>query len=137
VKLETGKTELIRAVLEGICFHLRWMLECQDKRIKTSRTIRFVGGGALSGVTCQILSDITGRVIETVEATKDAGAVGAAMLVAVGNGSLPDMAAIKDFIPVKKQYLPDQNNKKIYDKNYEVYKRLYQTNKKNFAMMNG
>ncbi|TAH74736.1 MAG: carbohydrate kinase [Anaerolineaceae bacterium] len=136
VKLETGKTELIRAVLEGICFHLRWMLECQDKKIKTSRTIRFVGGGALSSVTCQILSDITGRDIETVEATKDVGAVGAAMLVAVGNGSLSEMGAIKDFIPVKNRYLPNKDNKKIYDKNYQVFKKLYQTNKKNFAMMN-
>ena len=137
VKLETGKTELIRSVLEGICFHLRWMLECQDKKIKTSQTIRFVGGGALSGVTCQILADITGRVIETVEDAKDAGAVGAAMLVAVGNGSLPDMSAIKDFIPVKNQYLPNKDNKKIYDKNYKVFKRLYKTNKKNFSIMNG
>ena len=91
----------------------------------------------MSGVTCQILSDITGRIIETVEATKDAGAVGAAMLVAVGNGSLPGMEAVKDFIPVKERYLPNKDNKKIYDKNYKVFKNLYQSNKKNFAMMNG
>lgn len=136
LKLETGKTELIRAVLEGICFHLRWMLECQDKKITTSRTIRFVGGGALSSVTCQILADITGRVIETVEATKDVGAVGAAMLVAVGSGCLPEMRAIKEFIPVKQRYLPNRDNRKTYDRNYEVYKKLYQSNKRNFAMMN-
>ena len=136
VKLETGKKELIRAVLEGICFHLRWMLESQEKKVKTSRTIRFVGGGALSAVTCQILSDITGRIIETVESTKDVGAVGAAMLVALGNGSLSKIAAINDFIPVKNRYLPNQDNKKIYDKNYEVYKKLYRTNKKSFSMMN-
>lgn len=136
VKLEAGKTELIRAVLEGLCFHLRWMLEAQEKKVKTSQTIRFVGGGALSAVTCQILADITGRVIETVEASKDVGAVGAAMLVAVGKGALPGMAAIKDFIPVKNRYIPSENNKEIYDKNYEVFKRLYKTNKKSFAMLN-
>lgn len=27
IRLDTGKTEMIRAVLEGVCFHLRWMLE--------------------------------------------------------------------------------------------------------------
>ena len=32
IKLETGKTELIRAVVEGICFHMRWMLERQDMK---------------------------------------------------------------------------------------------------------
>ena len=31
LRLDTGKTEMLRAVLEGICYHLRWMLECQDK----------------------------------------------------------------------------------------------------------
>jgi len=136
IKLETGKTEIIRAVLEGICYHLRWMLEAQEKKVETSCTIRFVGGGALSPVTCQMLADITGRVIETVEASKDVGAVGAAVLAAVGSGKLPGMAAARSLIPVKERYEPDPGRKKIYDKNYEVYKRLYKTNKKNFAMMN-
>lgn len=84
LRLETGKAQMLRAVLEGICFHLRWMLEVQEKKTKTSEPIRFVGGGALSPVTCQMLADITGRTIETVENTKDVGAIGAAMLAAVG-----------------------------------------------------
>jgi len=137
IKLETGKTEMIRAVLEGICYHLRWMLESQEKKVKTSHTIRFVGGGALSTVTCQILADITGRVIETVEASKDVGAVGAAMLAAVGSGKLPGISAIRDFIPVNGRYEPDMERKKVYDKYYGVYKRLYKTNKKSFDMLNG
>ena len=86
LRLETGKAQMLRAVLEGICFHLRWMLEVQEKKTKTSDPIRFVGGGALSPVTCQMLADITGRTIETVENTKDVGAIGAAMLAAVGSG---------------------------------------------------
>lgn len=65
LRLETGKAQMLRAVLEGICFHLRWMLEVQEKKTKTSDPIRFVGGGALSPVTCQMLADITGRTIET------------------------------------------------------------------------
>ena len=84
IRLETGKTELIRAVLEGVCYHLRWMLECQDHKIKTSDTIRFVGGGALSAVTCQILADLTGRTIETVASPQNVGAVGAAAVTGVG-----------------------------------------------------
>ena len=82
--LETGKTELIRAVLEGICYHLRWMLECQARKISVSDTIRFVGGGALSPVTSQILADITGHPIEVVESPQNVGSVGAAAVAAVG-----------------------------------------------------
>ena len=136
IKLETGKTEMIRAVLEGICYHLRWMLETQEKKIKTAKTIRFVGGGALSSFTCQILADITGRTIETVEDTQDVGAVGAGLLVAVGTGSIPDLSVAKRMIKVENTYRPDEKNKAIYDKNYEVFKRLHKCNQKNFAMLN-
>ena len=46
--------------------HMRWFIETQEKKVKTSDVLRFVGGGALSDVTCQILSDCTGKVVETV-----------------------------------------------------------------------
>ncbi len=66
IGLDTGKTELIHSVLEGICYHLRWQLEAQEERVRTSETIRFVGGGALAPLTCRILGDMLGRRIETV-----------------------------------------------------------------------
>lgn len=137
IKLETGKTEMIRAVLEGICYHLRWMLECQDKKIKTSETIRFVGGGALSKMTCQILADITGRKIETVPLTKDIGAVGASMLIVVGSGGAKNLEEVSKWIKAKDVYEPNLNHKAIYDKNYSVFKTLYKSNKKNFFILNG
>ena len=136
IRLETGKTELIRAVLEGICYHLRWMLECQDKVIKTSGTLRFVGGGALSRVTCQMLADITGRTVETVEDTKDVGAVGAALLVAVGKGAISSLDEAKRLVAVEHRYTPNAANKAVYDRNYSVFTRLYAANKKNFEILN-
>lgn len=137
IKIENGKADMIRAVLEGICYHLRWMLESQDKKIKTAETIRFVGGGALSSVTCQMLADITGRNIETVESTKDVGAVGAALLAAVGTGEIESLAVAKKLVAAKAQYTPNPENKAVYDRNYEVFKNLYEANKKNFALLNG
>lgn len=137
IKLETKKRELLRAVLEGICFHIRWMLECQDKKIKTSKVIRFVGGGSLSDVTSQMLSDITGRRVETIELAKDVGAMGAAMLVAVGSGEIPTMEEAKEMVKVKRIFMPKDENKRVYDSNYRVFKRLYKVNAKNYIMLNG
>lgn len=137
ISLETGKTELIRSVLEGVCMHLRWFLETQDNKIKTSQTVRFVGGGALSDVTCQILADCTGRTVETVESPQNAGAVGAAVLVAAGLNLIPDIADAKALIPAAKVFIPNPGVKAAYDKNYMVYKNLYKANKKGFAMLNG
>ena len=136
LRLDTGKTEMLRAVLEGICYHLRWMLECQDKKVKIASTLRFVGGGALSRVTCQILADVTGRTVETVADTKDVGAVGAAMLVAVGSGQIADLTQAAGLIRPAARYTPVPANQALYDRNYKVFKNLYAANKKNFAALN-
>lgn len=136
ISLETGKTELIRSVLEGVCMHMRWFLETQDKKVKTSSVVRFVGGGALSDVTCQILADVTGKTVETVDSPQNVGAVGAAVIMAVGLGIINDVSHAKRLIPAKKTFIPNEENKAVYDRNYEVYKTLYKNNKKAFAALN-
>lgn len=137
ISLETGKTELIRAVLEGICYHKRWMLEASAKKVQPSSVIRFVGGGALSDFTCQVLADITGHTIETVESPQNIGAVGAAACIGVGMGIISSFEQIKDFIPAKKTFKPNfELKEKVYDKGFEVFKSLYKQNKKSFALLN-
>ena len=137
ISLETGKSEMIRAVVEGVCYHLRWMLETQEKKIKTSDTVRFVGGGALNDTTCQILADCTGKTVETVESPQNIGAVGAAATIAVGVGLIRDLGEVKSLIPAAKTFYPNKENKAVYDRNFKVYKNLYKANKENFAILNG
>lgn len=136
ISLETGKTELIRAVLEGICYHKRWMLEAEARKAPISDVIRFVGGGALSEFTCQLLADITGHTIETVKSPQNVGAVGAAAVVAVGLNIIGSLDDLKDFIPAEKTFVPNKELKAVYDKNFTVFKNLYKANKKNFAILN-
>lgn len=135
IGLDTGKTELIHAVLEGVFYHLRWMLECQDRRLKTSKTIRFVGGGALSPVSCQMLADITGRVIETVDSPQNAGSVGACAVTAVGLGLIDSLDRVRDFIPAAAQYTPDMQKHAAYKPYYKTFKRLYAANRPLFHML--
>ncbi|MBQ4459867.1 MAG: carbohydrate kinase, partial [Clostridia bacterium] len=119
------------------CYHQRWMLEQQAKNVKTSDTIRFVGGGALSPVTCQILADVTGRKVETVRSPQNVDAVGAAAIMGVGLGVIESIDKVKDFIPANKTYVPNPENKAVHDRNFEVFKTLYKNNKKAFASLNG
>ena len=137
IRLDTGKTELIRAVLEGVCFHLRWMLECQAKKIPTSDPVRFVGGGALSPVTCQILADVTGRTVETVASPQNAGSVGAAAVMAVGLGIAPDLDGVGALIPPERRFSPNAAHRAAYDRNYGVFRKLYAANRTNFRALNG
>ena len=129
VTLETGKTELIRSVLEGVFYHLRWMLECQDKKLKTSNPIRFVGGGALSPVSCQMLADITGRTIETVKDSQLVGSIGAAAIVGVGLGTIDSLDNLKQFIPSDKVYEPNIQVHEEYEPYYQTFKKIYKANK--------
>ena len=140
IHLETGKTELNRAVVEGVCFHMRWMLERQEQKVakyKKSNAVRFCGGGALGAATCQILSDILQRDVEVVDSPQNIGAVGAAACIAVGTGMIPSMTDVKKLIPAKITYHPNKANKAVYDRNFEVFKNLYKCNKKNFEILNG
>ncbi len=137
IGLETGKTELIRAVVEGVCMHMRWFIETQNKKVKTSDVLRFVGGGALSDVTSQILADCTGCTVETVSSPQNVGAVGAAVVTAVGLGLIDSISQAKPLIPAIKTFRPNPANKAAYDKNYEVYKALYKANKELFKKLNG
>lgn len=137
IRLETGKTELIRSVVEGICFHMKWMYERQGLKVKTSDAVRFCGGGALGETTCQILSDILEKDVVVVESPQNIGAVGAAACIAVGMGLVNSMKDVKKLIPVKTTYHPNTANRAAYERNFKVFKNLYKCNKQNFAILNG
>ena len=90
--LENTAADMYHAVIEGVCFHLRWQMEAMDKLIKASDPVRLAGGGALSAQTCQILADVLGKEILVPEDPQDTGAVGAAALAAVGLGEIKTLA---------------------------------------------
>ncbi len=135
IGLETGKTELLRAVAEGVCYHVRWFLETQEKKIKTAPRLRFVGGGALSPVTCQILADITGKPVDTVANPQDVGAVGAALVIAAGLGEIPSLAEASSLVPITASYEPNPEFKDRYDQMFAAFKDIYPANKKIFARL--
>ena len=136
IRINNGKRDMIRAVLEGICYHLRWLLECQEKKVKTSDVIRFVGGGALSPLTAQMLADITGRTVETVNNTQEVGAIGTALVVAAGIKGVDALELSRRLIKTNRAYIPNPKNKDVYERNYRVFKNLYKSNAANYKQLN-
>jgi len=120
-----------------VIYHLRWMLETQRRKTPVSDTLRFVGGGALSDVMCQMVADCTGHAVETVASPQNVGSVGAAALVAVSKGMIPSLQQAKSLIPAVKSFAPDPAKKAQYDRVFAVYKELYGANKKLFRKMQG
>ena len=134
--LETGKRMMIRSVLEGDAMHKRWTLEALEKRVPGQEVIRFAGGGAKSDVWCQIMADVTGKTIEITEEPQNAGALGAAVVTAVGLKIFRDFDEAKKMIPVKGIFQPRGKYMAVYDRNYEVFKNLYANNRKAFHFLN-
>lgn len=120
ISLETDKGDLLRAVVEGICFHFRWMLESQAQKCKISDTIRFAGGLARLNILGQILADITGHTIETVKHPQYVGALGAAAIAAIGLGKLK-FEDIHNYIEITNKYEPNPETHEIYNKFYKKY----------------
>jgi len=135
LNLETGKRDMIRAVLEGDAYHKRWMLETVEKNVPYNQTLRFVGGGARSDTWGQILADITGRVIEVTEHPENAGGAGAALVCGVGLGAIT-FDDIPRIIRIAKTFTPRSQYKPLYDKQYHVYRQLHKQNKALFKLLN-
>ena len=134
--LNTGKRRLIRAVVEGLGYNLRWMLESVEAGMRCNEAIRFVGGGAQSDVNARILADILGRTVEVPGNPQNAGALGAAIAAGIGLGDLGSFDEARSRIEVRKVFHPDSSCKDVYDRNYSVFTRLYEANKAFFGELN-
>jgi len=64
--------------------------------------------------------------LKVVEHPLEAGAMGAALTVAVGMGVYPNMDAVDDLIGIANVVHPNPENKVCYDDMYAIYRDLYQ-----------
>ena len=80
-----SKYDIGRAVLEGIAFELRWLIELVQSEQIPIHSLVTVGGASQSSCWPQIIADVTGLPV-TVPAIQEAGARGAALLAGIGLG---------------------------------------------------
>lgn len=136
VDVSSHGSDLIHSVIEGVCLHMRWMLEATETSFKTQHTVRFTGGSSLSHYVAQVLANVLGREVETVENPRQVGTMGAAALMAVSFGLLKDIKEIKRVIKVTANYKPDPEAHKVYNRLYPLFQDLYRNNKKLYKALN-
>ncbi len=126
---------LTRAVLEGVSFGLRDGFELirQSEAGRVIRQVRVSGGGAKSPLWRQILADVLGAPLVTVEALEGA-AYGAALLAGVGVGVWSDVEAATASIQLGEEVSPGPNAD-AYEKAYGIYSSLYPTLKDTFKAL--
>jgi len=126
--MDFGKTKghFIRAVMEGVAMSLRHNLEVAEEAGASVDVLRSMGGSANSLLWTQIKSDVTGKPV-IVPSSDTATTLGAAILAGVGVGIYEDFEeAVKLTVENKRYHVPNQEDRKIYDRNYRKYLSLYE-----------
>lgn len=125
LRLVYKREDLVKAVVEGICFSLYDVLNVMKENGITASVARVIGGGTKSDKFMQILADIFGMELRTIT-TKDGGALGAIILAMVGDGLYCDInSACLSLVHDKKYYYPINEKHEIYNKKFAKYKELY------------
>ena len=120
-----NKAHMIRAVMEGVAYHIQWICEAMEKTGFVIEGFNGIGGGCNSPVWVQTIADVTGRPLRVVKNHMEAGAVGAALTVAVGLGIHPNMDTVDDLIEIEYVVHPDKSHRQRYNDLYRIYRELY------------
>lgn len=125
IGLETDRACMVRAILEGVAFSLRGVLEAVEEFTGDSYTeLRFSGGGARSDAWAQISADITGRPISALADPVHANNSASALLAfqTLEAASLDD---IDRFCPVRATFEPLPENLALYDHLFRQFQASY------------
>ncbi len=137
IGIETCREDMYKAVIEGVCMHLRWQMEEMSKLVAPSHVVRLAGGGGKSHLVAQTLADIIGHPVEVIRDPQNAGSMGAAALMGIKLGEIESIQGIKSMIPIDGRYEPREENRSVYDKQFLIFKKLYKDNRKSFLSLGG
>jgi xylulokinase len=123
--LAHDRRHLTRAVLEGVAYGLRDGLDLMtDAGMPAPSQIRASGGGTASPLWRQILADVLGAEIATVNTTEGA-AYGAGLLAAVGAGWFPSVDAACEALVTATTAATPGPDAPAYADAHAIYRDLY------------
>ncbi|HSW43615.1 MAG TPA: FGGY family carbohydrate kinase [Patescibacteria group bacterium] len=118
-----GRAECWRAVLEGVGFAIRTVLEEIDRAVPTSGTLVLGGGGGSSRVWSAMLASIFGRPVSVLKS--EASPLGAAMLAGIGVAMYRDAEeAARRCVRIRATYEPDPDAAGYYADGHPVFEEL-------------
>lgn len=125
MSMNTTRSDMTQAVLEGVTFALRDALEiARGFGIKIER-VRLNGGGAKSPLWRQMVADIMNVKVDTIHSEEGPG-FGAAILAAVGCGTFASVEeAAEKLIRVVATTEQRKDIVEKYEKKYQVFRSLY------------
>jgi xylulokinase len=119
---------MVRALLEGIAFNLRWLNDAVEEFIGTTfERLMFAGGGAQSDIWPQIIADILDRPVHQMAEPRFSSCKGLAFRALARHGYLsPDDG--DEFLHVKQVYEPRTEHRGRYDAMHGQFMAAFENN---------
>ena len=127
ISADTTREDIARAVVEGVGFNLRLMMDyCHEETGCLVSRLRGIGGGLQTPAIVQIITDILNVPVEVVREPRFSGNIGLAVAVEIGLGEhRGGFAALDDIIKPVAVYKPDPNCQERYKRLYKAYKSSF------------
>jgi len=122
--LSHTRAHLFRAVLEAVIYGFRHHVEVLESAGYAPTRVLATNGGAKSAFWCQIAADVLGREVRSFP-THPGSAMGVAFLAGMTTGVFDRWEDIQAFLGEYRDYTPKAENVEIYNRAYDIYRRLY------------
>lgn len=136
ISVATTHADLARAVLEGVAYNLRWLLEAADHFTgRRLDPLRIIGGGAQSELWCQIVADVCDRTVERVAQPLLSGLRGAATAARLALGEVTPHD-VRSLVRTDRTFGPDAAAHAAHDRLFAEFPRLHKAQRPVFARLN-
>ncbi|WP_270179785.1 xylulokinase [Alkalihalobacillus sp. CinArs1] len=134
--MKHNRGDLARAVMEGVGFNLKIVLDTFLKAGLPIRNLWILGGGAKSPIWRQVLADLYGVDILVPQKLEEATSMGAAIAGGVGVGLLKDFSSGKDWVKQTEMHLPNELNQHVYEELSVYFENAYNQLKPLYNQLN-
>jgi len=122
--LQHGRAHLARAIMEGVAYEIRSLLEALEELGIKPQEIRLQGGASKSPTWSRIKADVWGRKVVRLEVT-DGACLGDAILAGVGVGAFESFEeGVRRMVRPKEVIEPDEKAHRVYNGLYELYREV-------------
>ncbi len=125
LKLDTTRGEILKAIMEGVVFYHKTVVDSVAEAGIALRELRAVGGGSKSDAWLQLTADILGKPILRARVA-EAGCLGAAILAGAGTGAFGSaQEGVQAMVSLGERFEPDPGRQRAYGERFERYRTLW------------